>query len=72
MRTGGVLVYATCSLFDLENSGVVRKFLAENENFKLDPFEHPLTGEVMPGMMRVDGYKFDCDTLFAARLRRVK
>ena len=72
VRTGGVLVYATCSLFDLENSGVVRKFLAENENFKLDPFEHPLTGEVMPGMMRVDGYKFDCDTLFAARLRRVK
>ena len=73
VRPGGVLVYATCSLFDQENSGVVRQFLAENrESFKLDPFTHPLTGDVMPGMVRIDGYKFDCDTLFAARLRKVK
>ena len=71
VRPGGVLVYATCSVFDAENSGVVRKFLEKHPEFKLDPFEHPLTGKVAPGMLRIDGGNFNCDTLFAARLIKV-
>ena len=70
VRTGGVLVYATCSVFDAENASVVRKFLEKHPEFKLDPFTDPLTGEIAPGMLRIDGGLYNCDTLFAARMRK--
>lgn len=70
VRTGGVLVYATCSIFDAENSGVVRQFLDKHPEFKLDPFTDPLSGNIAPGMLRIDGGIYNCDTLFAARMRK--
>jgi 16S rRNA (cytosine967-C5)-methyltransferase len=36
VRTGGVLVYSTCSLEREENQKVVGQFLAENTSFSLD------------------------------------
>ncbi|MBO7327722.1 MAG: RsmB/NOP family class I SAM-dependent RNA methyltransferase [Lentisphaeria bacterium] len=72
LRTGGVMVYATCSLFDRENSAVVKEFLARHDEYKLDPFEHPLTGNVVPGMLRIDSVDGDCDALFMAKMRKVK
>ncbi|NLL91581.1 MAG: 16S rRNA (cytosine(967)-C(5))-methyltransferase RsmB [Ruminococcaceae bacterium] len=33
LRTGGILVYSTCTLDRRENEGVVRRFLSENQNF---------------------------------------
>lgn len=72
VRAGGTLVYATCSMFDKENREVVRKFLDANPEFKLDPFAHPFDEEkVCPGMLRVDGDEFDCDTMFVAKMRKV-
>ena len=70
VRAGGVLVYATCSVFDIENVDVVRKFMDKHPEFKLDPFPNPLTGDIAPGMLRIDGGLYNCDTLFAARLRK--
>ncbi len=72
LRTGGVMVYATCSLFDRENSAVVKEFLARHDEYKLDPFEHPLTGKIVPGMLRIDSVDGDCDALFMAKMRKVK
>ena len=72
LRTGGVMVYATCSLFDRENSAVVKEFLARHDEYKLDPFEHPLSGNVVPGMLRIDSVDGDCDALFMAKMRKVK
>ena len=72
VRAGGVLVYATCSLFDAENSAVVRRFLDAHTEYKLDPFVHPLSGKVMPGMVRIDSADGDCDALFIAKMRKVK
>ncbi|MBQ9089087.1 MAG: RsmB/NOP family class I SAM-dependent RNA methyltransferase [Lentisphaeria bacterium] len=72
VRTGGILVYATCSIFDAENGDVVRAFLAKHPEFKLDPFTNPLTGDIAPGMLRIDGGNYDCDTLFAARMIKVE
>ncbi len=72
VRTGGVLVYATCSLFDAENSAVVRRFLDTHAEYKLDPFVHPLSGKVVPGMVRIDSADGDCDALFIAKMRKVK
>ena len=51
----------------------VQKFLAEHEDFVLEDFPHPLTGERTGGMMRVvPSETLDCDGSFCARLRRKK
>ncbi len=72
VRPGGVLVYATCSLFAEENEAVVNAFVAANTDFYLDTFAHPLRpGEtVRSGMLQIYSYDGDCDSMFVARLRR--
>ena len=72
VRHGGVLLYATCSLFDAENSAVVRRFLDAHAEYKLDPFPHPIHGNIVPGMVRIDSTDGDCDALFIAKMRKVK
>lgn len=70
VRPGGVLVYATCSLFPAENGEVVGRFLADHPDFSLEAFPHPLTGAPTDGTMRVLSFEGDCDSMFAARMRR--
>jgi 16S rRNA (cytosine967-C5)-methyltransferase len=50
LKSGGVLVYSTCSLELEENSEVVKEFLREHKNFKLEN-EHQL----LPFVDNVDG-----------------
>ena len=70
VRPGGVLVYATCSLFPVENGMVVEKFLAEHPEFTLEPFANPLTGEPTSGQLQIRSFDGDCDSMFVARMRR--
>ena len=70
LRPGGVLVYATCSLFPRENAEVVEAFLAAHAEFRLEAFEHPLTGESCGGMLQIYSFDGDCDSMFVARMRR--
>ena len=57
LKPGGVLVYSTCSLEPEENSEVIKSFLAENSNFKLEAER-----QLLPFADGVDG-------AFVARLR---
>jgi 16S rRNA (cytosine967-C5)-methyltransferase len=50
LKPGGVLVYSTCSLELEENSEVVKEFLHEHKNFKVES-EH----ELLPFADKVDG-----------------
>ncbi|MBR5586919.1 MAG: 16S rRNA (cytosine(967)-C(5))-methyltransferase RsmB [Clostridia bacterium] len=36
LKPGGVMVYSTCTVSDVENNAVTQAFLEENKNFKLD------------------------------------
>lgn len=57
-KPGGVLVYATCSIFPDENERQVEKFLARNSSFKLDKQLH----------LRPDKHGFD--GFYVARMHR--
>ena len=59
VKSGGVLVYSTCSLEPEENAEVVKQFSNEQAEFRLD-YEH----ELLPFVDNVDG-------AFVARLERL-
>lgn len=73
--SGGVLVYATCSMEPEENQGVVQTFLKSHSEWRLDPIVAGILGlpdswinadgafQTWPGLSGMDGF-------FAARLVR--
>lgn len=69
VRSGGVLVYATCSLARAENEGVVEAFLASDENFELDATAHPFSGE-QSAVLTLWPEQANADGMFVARMRR--
>ena len=70
VRKGGVLVYATCSLFERENEKVVLDFLSRHPGFRLEPFRSP-DGTECGGMLRTLPMSADCDASFVARIRNL-
>ncbi|QYK06351.1 RsmB/NOP family class I SAM-dependent RNA methyltransferase [Shewanella zhangzhouensis] len=69
VRSGGVLVYATCSLARAENETVVEAFLASDEDFELDATVHPFSGE-QSAILTLWPQQANADGMFVARMRR--
>ena len=69
VRTGGVLVYSTCTLLQRENEDVVRAFLAARPDFALEAFDLPHWGG-QEGMLTLWPHIHDTDGFFIAKLRR--
>ncbi len=72
VKPGGTLVYSVCTLTIAETQDVVKKFLAEHTEYKLDPFPHPFTGETTEGTALLWPQDSDNDTMFVARMIRTK
>ena len=70
LRPGGVLVYATCSAFEQENTGMIQAFLRDHSEFELESFVNPATGEKTSGMLKIVGANENCDSMFVARMRK--
>jgi 16S rRNA (cytosine967-C5)-methyltransferase len=72
VRPGGVLVYATCTLWPEENEAQVAAFLARHPDFELES----ASGRVPDAWVDASGYLYTfppetgTDGMFAARLRR--
>lgn len=70
VRPGGVLLYATCTLLERENQGVVSWFLDRESDFSLEPFELPGPVGQAEGMVTLWPHRQGTDGFFFARLRR--
>jgi 16S rRNA (cytosine967-C5)-methyltransferase len=64
LKKGGILLYATCSLFPRENAGVLAKFLemhadANEEKITADwGLACPIGRQILPGMHSMDGFYY--------------
>ena len=73
VRPGGVLLYATCTLLERENEGVVRAFLDRCKDFTPERFQLPGGFEdAETGMVTCWPHRHDTDGFFFAKLRRTK
>ena len=70
VRPGGRLVYATCSLLDVEGADQIAAFLARNAEFRADP---PVMAAGLPrgSGIRFTPYHDGTDGFFVARLSRI-
>jgi 16S rRNA (cytosine967-C5)-methyltransferase len=74
VKTGGILVYSTCTVFREENEGVVELFLKKHPEFRPDQLTgllqeglHPLIKE---GYLKTFPPVGDMDAFFVARLKK--
>ena len=71
VKSGGVLVYSTCTINSAENQGVVEAFLTSNPQFKLEK-----TGQFLPmkktaaDMVQFYPHVDNIDGFFIARMRK--
>ena len=76
VKSGGRLVYATCSLLDEENEAIVAQFLASHEDFALVPMKEVLAEQKialdMQDYLKLSPHLHQTDGFFAAVLERKK
>lgn len=69
VKSGGTLVYSTCTMFDDENSDVVNKFLSYHHEFSLCPFElEGVSCDTKSGMASLTPDMDGCDGFFIAKM----
>ncbi|MCX7930091.1 MAG: RsmB/NOP family class I SAM-dependent RNA methyltransferase [Chlorobi bacterium] len=78
VRSGGILLYATCSLLHEENERVIERFLNSSNKFVPDPVAPVLAQQNIPlaaddhqWQLRLMPHQHGTDGFFIARLRRL-
>ena len=72
IKTGGRIVYSTCTINKAENQHQITQFLAENENFRIAELNCPVTGaENDNNMVTFLPHTTNCDGFFIAVLEKV-
>lgn len=70
LKDGGVLVYSTCTLVKQENEEIIRRFLAEHNDFTLVPFE--IGNMTTEGAVTLRPDIHGTDGFFMAKLKKAK
>jgi len=70
LKSGGKLVYATCSVTRDENELMVERFLADTPGIALAPFINPLQQKSCNGMLRINPWDGSCNGMFIALMKR--
>lgn len=71
VKSGGILVYATCTIHPLENETVIRSFLNSNPDWQIEPPTIDLPVLPSPeGWVKVWPHRHQMDGFFMVRLKR--
>lgn len=70
VKTGGTLVYSTCTIRKAENEEVVSAFLKEHPSFELEELVLPEVIGKRGGMITLLPHEFGTDGFFICRMRR--
>ena len=65
LKSGGELVYSTCTLNTAENDDVIERFLEEHKDFEPAEMINPYKYTIFPE-------EFDCEGFFISKIRKVK
>ena len=72
IKPGGRLVYSTCALTVLENTDLIKLFLEQHQNFKLEQIFNPLTRQQTNGLIWIWPWEWNCNGMFIAVLEKSK
>ncbi|KDN11855.1 SUN protein [Snodgrassella communis] len=76
VRSGGRLIYATCSILEAENQQQLNDFLAANTGWHIEPVQTLLKSYALPAMqgdyLQLNTSEHHTDGFFAAVLTRIK
>jgi len=72
VKTGGVLIYSTCTILKEENEEIAEKFLLNYPDFKPEPLLPELHDELSGSMKTLLPSFLGSDGFFMAKFRRVK
>lgn len=70
VRSGGTLIYSTCTVLPEENEAVTEEFLARHLDFTLDSFSLPLPVGTSKGHLTLWPQRFGTDGFYICRMRR--
>lgn len=71
VKTGGTLLYSTCTILARENQDIVLAFLERHPEFQLESFELPHLGTIAEGFITLYPHKHKTDGFFMAKLRKI-
>ena len=69
LKPGGILIYATCTIHQMENENVAYTFKKNNDNFKFDDFHIPALDFTGP-YRQILPYELNTDGFFIARFKK--
>ncbi len=74
LKTGGDIVYSTCTITKRENEDVVQAFLKANDAFELIPIELPNSEMTIneSGTLSIYPHQYGTDGFYIAKMRKVK
>lgn len=70
VKSGGVLLYSTCTILARENRGTVDAFLRTHPEFSLEAFHLPSIGSVPEGYITMWPHLHDTDGFFVCKMRK--
>ncbi|MGD1804051.1 16S rRNA (cytosine(967)-C(5))-methyltransferase [Dapis sp. BLCC M126] len=71
VKPGGILVYATCTIYPLENEGIIEEFLANNYEWKIEPPTVDfMVSPCAEGWIKVWPHREQMDGFFMVKLKK--